>query len=87
MDSFVEILTATNLNGTFTSIGKAYARKLLQLGSHSGAELFVRLRNNMEKEVVLEVALSGPPVKIDRFNVATNSHFSVTAKKLEAISS
>jgi hypothetical protein len=81
----LEVFTSTNLFGTFVSVGKAYLRKFIHLGSHSGSELFVRLENKFERQVIVEVSLSGPPVHIDKFNVVKNSQFSVTAKKLEAI--
>lgn len=84
-DSYVEIFASTNLFGSFDSVGKAYARKFVHLGYHAGSELFVRLENKMSSLIVAEVSLSGPPAQIDRFNVVTNSHFSLPAKKLAAI--
>lgn len=85
IENYLDILTSTSLSKTFTSVGKAYARKIARLGSYSGAELFVRLESRFEMDIIVEVRLSGPPAQIDRFNVATNSHFSVPTKKLEAI--
>jgi hypothetical protein len=45
----------------------------------------VRLESQFEQDVIVEVRLSGPPVKIDRDTVVTNDKFSVVTKKLSAI--
>lgn len=45
----------------------------------------MRLESSFEQEVIVEVRLSGPPLKIDRDTIVTNDNFTVTTKKLEAI--
>jgi hypothetical protein len=35
--------------------------------------------------VIVEVHLSGPPLKIDRDTIATNDKFTVATKKIQAI--
>lgn len=43
IDDYLHISSSTNLLGNFDPIAKAHARKFVNFGPHSGAELFVRL--------------------------------------------
>lgn len=56
------------------------------LGSHSGSELFVFLKNKFDRNLIIEISLSGAPTHIDRYDIVKNSHFSSPANKLIAIS-
>jgi hypothetical protein len=84
-DNYLNISISTALFGSYNSLSKVYVKKYLQLGSFSGSELFIQLQNKFDLKVIVEVSLNGPPSRIDRFQVADNSLFSIAAKKIEAI--